>query len=294
MKKTERIIMSCFILLLISVLLITILCERLGFFEEGPKYPEAVDVPILMFHDVAITEGGTWSISAENFRETLQFLIGRGYTPISLESLMEYADGGDMIPQRSFCVTFDDGYYSAYSTVLPIITEMNVPITIFMNGRSVRDADEKPSTDKANLTKLSREELRELEESPLVSIQSHSFALHGKNTKYSVKKRDNALPLSGESEKNFKSIFNEDCRRSEKFLNSIGATESLVYSYPNGKHHTWTEQVLKERGYRITLTTNYSHRNVVERGKPETLYLLGRMNVNDSTTIEQLLRYIER
>lgn len=258
--------------------------------------PDEVKVPILMFHDVKTfeLEGGTWSISAENFRSTLEFLLENGYTPISFEELVNYVDGVSDIPDKPVCITLDDGYFSNYKNVLPIITELNVPITIFMTCNTVRQEGVMPSEDENILCKMSAEELKIMETSPLVHIQSHTYALHGVNTSYSDIERDNAMPLETESKKAFKAIFAEDCEMAEKVLSDSGVKDYTVLSYPSGKNHKWTEEVLRERGYRVSLTTDNNHVNLVVRDKPKSLWLLGRLNVNDETTEAGLLEYLER
>jgi len=66
-----------------------------------------------------------------------------------------------------------------------------------------------------------------------------------------------------------------------------------VFSFPCGKDHEWTNEVLHERGYRASVTTNSGHINIVKKGEPNSLFSLGRLNVNDNTTKEKLLAYLE-
>lgn len=256
--------------------------------------PSDVIVPILMFHDVKTYEGGMWSMSAGNFRKTLGFLVEKGYTPISFEQLVDYVDGIAGLPAKPVCITLDDGYFSNYRNVLPAATELEVPVTVFMNCKTIRGEGTVPDTNEKALYKMSAAELEIMEASPYVRIQSHSFGLHGENTYYSDVVRDNSLPLETEGETAYKEIFAKDCELEEVFLEHVGVNEHMVFSYPGGKHHEWAEEVLRERGYRVSITTDYGHVNLVEKGKPESLYLLGRMNVNDETTEAQLLRYLER
>lgn len=284
MKTLKLLAVVCLLCVLV------VLCKT-----SGAILPHAeVKVPILMFHDVKTFEGGTWSISAENFRSTLEFLLENGYTPISFEQLVNYVDGVAEIPDKPVCITLDDGYFSNYKNVLPIITELNVPVTIFMTCNTVRPDEILPSEDENILFKMSTAELKIMEASPLVHIQSHTYGLHGVNTSYSDVERDNALPLDWESKKAFKEIFARDCEMAEKVLSDAGVKDYTILSYPSGKHHKWTEEVLRERGYRVSLTVDNSHVNTVVRGKPKSLWLLGRMNVNDETTESQLLEYLER
>ena len=259
-----------------------------------PVVPESCMVPVLMFHDVKANPGGTWSMSEENFRSRMQFLLDNGFTPITFNQLVDYAHWGSPLPEKPVCVTLDDGYYSNYKYVFPIVKELNIPITVFVNFSTVRAEGTPPDPNENTLPKLSFSELAEMESSPLVHIQSHTYALHGENTSYSEEVRLSALPLEGEGEAEYKEIFSRDCQLVEDALKKIGTWNNLVFSYPNGRHHQWSEEVLRERGYLVSLTTNYGHVNRVKRNVPSSLYLLGRMNVNDDTTDADLLKYLER
>ena len=248
-------------------------------------------IPVLMFHNLDYSLG-TWCITPENFRSDVEFMLENGFTPISFKQLVNFAEGTGELPEKPVIITFDDGYYSNYYYALPISNELQIPITVFMTCRTVRDESIPPTTEQ--MIKMSADELREMQASPYVEIQSHTFGLHGKNTNYSEIERNNALPLDGESESDFKSIFNEDCSKAEQTLNNIGSFDMLAFSYPQGKSCAWAEQVLTERGYKVSVTTNYSADNIVIKGDASSLRLLGRMNVNDPTTKESLLNYLSR
>ncbi len=254
----------------------------------------SVTVPILMFHDVKTVAGGEWSMSADNFRNTLQFLKDNGYTIVSFDSLVDYVDKKSDIPEKPVCITLDDGYFSNYRNVLPIVTEMKVPVTVFMTCKTMREAGKIPPADENILCKMSAAELEIMQASPYVDIQSHTYDLHGLNTSYSEIERDFSLPLPHETEQQFKEIYAKDCRAADEFLAKIGERKHKVLSYPGGKYHEWTEQVLREQNYRVTVTSDDGRVNTVRRGDPDSLYLLGRMNVNDATAKETLLLYLER
>ncbi len=278
-----------FLCILLIILLILPLCS-VSLFNQ----PAETTVPILMFHDIKTSEGGVWSISAENFRNTLVFLLDNGYTPIFFNELVNYVENGTDLPSKPVVITLDDGYFSNYRLVLPIITELGVPVTIFMTCGTVRANDEIPSTDENVLCKMSWEELRTMEASPFVKIQSHSYALHSINTSYSDIQRDNSLPLETEDKDKYKENFLTDCIRAEEVLLNVGVDRFVAFSYPSGKHNAWAEEVLSERGYRVSVTTDTGHINRVVQGDNNSLRLLGRMNVNDNTTEKELQAYLQR
>lgn len=258
---------------------------------EAPSQ-SSVMVPILMFHDVKTYAGGTWSMSADNFRKTLEFIVDNGYTPVSFEQLVDYVDGRSDLPPKPVCITLDDGYFSNYRNVLPIITERNIPITVFMTCQTVREDGTTPTADEGDLDILSLAELKIMEASPLVSIQSHTYDMHGTDTSSDGTKRIGAFPLETESESEFKEAFANDCALAENVLANAGVETCFAFSYPNGQAHEWAESVLRERNYRVSVTTDSTHLNLVVRGDPESLFLLGRMNVNDDTTEDDLFLYL--
>lgn len=272
------------------LLALCLLCTAVG----GCAAPESVEVPILMFHDVTEQGGGVWGMSEENFRDKVEFLLERGYTPVSFEQLVAFADGEGPLPEKPVCITLDDGYYSNYEYVLPLAEELQVPMTVFMTCDTVRPAGEKPYEGLNNYCKVDAEELRAIEESPYMLAQSHTYGLHGENTSYSEQVRDNSLPIDGEEESEYKEMFARDCEAAEGVLAASGVEENIVFSYPSGKSNEWAEEVLRERGYRASVTTDYGHRNTVTEGDGGSLFLLGRMNVNDGTGEEELLDYLER
>ncbi len=253
--------------------------------------PVTVTVPILMFHHLAETDGGDWSMSVENFRARMEFLLENGYTPIEFDALIAFADGTGELPDKPVCITLDDGYYSNYVHALPIATELQIPITVCIIGSAVRNAD--TAADSATLDFMSAEELREMESSPYVTLIPHTHALH--ITGYGGNgQRENIRPLANEDKSTYTAMLTADCEAVEAVLGDAGVQDFTVFSYPGGKSHKWAEAVLQARGYRVTLTTDPVRANRVTQGKPQTLYGLGRLNVNDATTDKELLRYLRK
>ena len=259
----------------------------------APRVPETVTVPILMFHHVAETEGGDWAISAKNFRSKMEFLLANGFTPIDFDTLIAFVDGKGSLPAKPVCITFDDGYYSNLSRAHHIVTELEIPITVLIIGGAGRPARTEPNEYDGLRDKMSAEELCTMAKSPFIRLAPHTHALHiiGQDD---GTQRINARPLAGESKAAYTKLFDADCAAIEEILAAAGEETHTVFSYPGGKSHAWSEAVLKNRGYRVTLTTDPVRVNKVTRGDPASLYLLGRLNVNDATTDKQLLRYLQK
>jgi peptidoglycan/xylan/chitin deacetylase (PgdA/CDA1 family) len=68
----------------------------------------------------------------EAFREDLRFLAAN-YKPVSLEDLAKHVAGEGSLPPRAIHLTFDDGFREMAETVAPILLEMGIPATFFLN-----------------------------------------------------------------------------------------------------------------------------------------------------------------
>jgi len=93
-------------------------------------------VGVLTFHRVAPEAPNatplTWNVSPELFERQLAGLLRLGFQPWSLRRLLSaLADGRDL-PQRSFAVTFDDGYANVHNYAWPILHKLKIPATVFL------------------------------------------------------------------------------------------------------------------------------------------------------------------
>ena len=83
-----------------------------------------------------------------------------------------------------------------------------------------------------------------------------------------------------------------DAAREAETFAAFGIPAPDVLAFPEGAHTTLTDVVLRECGYKVTLTTDESRVNTVVVGLPQTLIDLGRMTVLPGMTDEQLLQYL--
>lgn len=119
-------------------------------------------VPILMYHEVG---DNTWGVSdlfvsPENMRQQLQYLSDNGYEPIFFSDLTHLEDY-----EKPVLLTFDDGYIGNYTELYPLLQEYNMKATVFISTGLLG---------KENY--LDQDQVREMSDSGLVSIQSHTVS----------------------------------------------------------------------------------------------------------------------
>lgn len=92
---------------------------------------------ILMYHRVASHVVGLpaplHNVEPKRFAEQLHGLQERGFRFISLTQALVAAKQGETLPPKSIVVTFDDGFGSVYTKAWPVLAQLKIPATIFVN-----------------------------------------------------------------------------------------------------------------------------------------------------------------
>lgn len=113
----------------------------------------------------------------------LAWLRGNGYTPVSLDQIVAARGGGKTLPPKAVLLTFDDAYLSFYTRVYPLLREFGYPAVLGVVGAWI-DAPsgvavmygEKGTVPDASFPAWAQ--LREMADSGLVELASHSYDLH--------------------------------------------------------------------------------------------------------------------
>lgn len=253
---------------------------------------DKITVPILMFHHLDEQADGLWTMKPETFETDLQIIRDAGYQPVSMQQLVDYVYDGKPLPEKPVCITFDDGYLSNYTLAYPILKKYQMKATIFAIGRLI-GYHTYEGTGVTIIPHFSYEQACEMMDSGWIEVQSHTYNMHQSSeleTHHPV--RESAAPLPDETEVDYIRAMQEDSERYQKEFQAHTGKTLSVLAYPKGAYSELTEQTVHQLGYSITLTTDAGHKNQLCRNKPQSLYQLGRMNVSEMTTAEELLTYL--
>ena len=257
-----------------------------------PASEISAQVPILMYHHLSEDVTNSEMVSPEQFEAQIRALSEAGYTGVSFDELQGYVLRGEPLPEKPVVITFDDGYLSNYTLAYPILQKYNMKATIFAIGVSF-GKDHYKDTDYAMTPHFGAAEAKEMTDSGLISIQSHTYDMHQwpPYEDGSAAVRENILPLAGESEEAYVQALTEDFTKSRAQLEDATGQPVDVLAYPAGQYSTLAQVTLQELGVHVTLSTNPGV-NTVVKGLPQTLYAMLRFGITDDITPAALLALI--
>lgn len=95
-------------------------------------------VPILMYHYISHPPENAdqyrldLSVTPENFRSQMLYLIENGYTTIDLYDLSLAIVDRTALPSKPIIITLDDGYRDNYENAFPVLRELGMEATFFV------------------------------------------------------------------------------------------------------------------------------------------------------------------
>lgn len=252
------------------------------------------DVPVLMWHNLAEESSGDMTISVDTFRAQIEALHEAGFKTVSLQQLYDYVHFGTELPEKPIVLTFDDGYFSNYEYAFPILQEYDMQATIFAIGVSV-GKDTYKDTDHAMTPHFGADEAREMVDSGLISVQSHTFDMHQwpPFEDGNAQVRETLLPFDGEADADYEAAVEADFAESRELLESITGQPVNALAFPEGAYVTLTQDALRSAGAELTFTTVRAV-NTVVKGLPQSLCAMPRFGMTESADMIALVAELEQ
>jgi poly-beta-1,6-N-acetyl-D-glucosamine N-deacetylase len=209
---------------------------------------------VLCYHDVPLTvEGDSYGVDVQSLVDQLEYLRSHGYTFISPAQVQKAARGRAMLPAKSVLVSFDDGYASFASNVVPVIELYKCPVLLSVCAGWIENGA--PTNFPAPL--MSWDQIKEAARNPLVTLASHSYDLHKavmynpqSNTAHAATSRI-YFPETGayETEMAFRQRIADDHRRArEVFRRRVGQAPDILV-WPYGESNEIATEEAKKAGF---------------------------------------------
>ena len=216
--------------ILTIILIIIILIAVIFIFFRHKKIDKAdIKIPILLYHDFVTTvpdsdpDNFSYINTPQSFEENVKTLVENGYTFMSFKELNDSINGTTNLPSKPILITMDDGYFSNYEYIYPILQKYNVKASIFtVTDKIGKEIDGKKY--------LGWEQCKEMQDSGLVGIFSHSkrHVFYDKLPARSIR---------------------DDVKESYKIIEEkLGKQDLKVFAYPYGAYTKETVWTLKING----------------------------------------------
>jgi len=214
--------------------------QKFKYISHHPEnFSRKNSVPIILYHN--IDGKGPFSISYKKLEHQFQIIKNLNIKVIPLKKLIQQINTDPKPKQKELVITFDDGYNSMYTRLLPLAKKFNYPITLFVYTDFIYRRAKKAMT---------WEKLREMEKQG-IDIECHTMT-HKDLTKYSENNK-----------KDSKIIFDE-MFTSKKIIEYHLRKKIKYFAFPYGRYNLKILNIAKNLGYKRVFSTDYGS-NVLTR-----------------------------
>ena len=279
-KKTKIAITFLIILFILSSILIK---SNLVY-----KLSDGKIINVLMYHHFDDTTNLGAVVAKDEFKKQIKYLKDNGYNTITVQELIDYKNGKIDLPEKPVLITADDGYLSNYEFMYPILKENNMKATIFVIGDNIDNADEN-NKNGVGLHKFNWTQAKEMYDSGVIDIQSHTYDSHKKGETIKGEKGIFSNPLKGESKEEYITRITQDMKKTIKTFEKNMGYAPIALAYPYGEFSDESEKVVKENGIKATFTVKSG--KVTRKNK--STYLLNRVTVSGEDDINTFIKKLK-
>lgn len=231
---------------------IPVLCYH--YFRPGLNAERVLRViGALLFNMPTLPDRDFWSVTAPEFDRQMRYLRDGGFRAATLDELAAYREGRLELPERTVVITVDDGDESFYRIAAPILRRYGQRASIFM---LTGHAGEKDWNDVDFMT---WDQLRDLEQSGVAHVESHTHRMHTKMRRGAV-----AVPRFLIECRDANGVVSIDSPLGRDLLASRDAIrrelghETLHLSWPFGFGDAGTDSLATELGFRRLYTLRHA------------------------------------
>jgi peptidoglycan/xylan/chitin deacetylase (PgdA/CDA1 family) len=230
--------------------------------DQKPVVQTSIQAPILMYHHVgdSLNTESDLTVSSKEFETQVQYFQDLGYTSVSLAEVYNAVELGGVLPAHPIVFTFDDGYKDVFTYAVPILQKHGFIGTFAIATELLGRPGYAVWDDVIAAQKMGME------------IVSHS---------------ENHLDLTN-------SIYSDVDLRREIFDSKTLLEHALgvpidFFVYPYGRYNAKVEQMVKDAGYKLALTTAYGI-----YVSPSSLFETSRVRVHGQDGLEKLKKVFEK
>uniref|UniRef100_UPI00333F4990 poly-beta-1,6-N-acetyl-D-glucosamine N-deacetylase PgaB n=1 Tax=Castellaniella defragrans TaxID=75697 RepID=UPI00333F4990 len=206
------------------------------------------------------------SVRTDRLIEQLTWLRENGYQAVSVDQILDARQGGKPLPERAVLLSFDDGYSSLYTRILPILKAFDWPAIFALVGVWM-DTPQDQEVDFGG-TMMERErfltwsQVTEISRSGLVEIAAHTDRSHygalanpqGNTEPAAAIRMYDVRSGRYETAAQFERRMGEDVREITRKIRQATGKAPRVWVWPYGAENGTTLRIVAANGYEMALT----------------------------------------
>ncbi|NWA06923.1 poly-beta-1,6-N-acetyl-D-glucosamine N-deacetylase PgaB [Pseudomonas gingeri] len=222
----------------------------------------------IAYHDVEDRDPdqAVVAVRTERLLEQLAWLRENGYRPVSVDQILAARGGGPELPAKAVLLSFDDGYASFYTRVMPVLRSYRWPALLAPVGTWIDTPAGQPVNFAGELRPRSQfltwAQIKEISASGLVEIAAHTDASHlgivanpqGNQQPAAATRRYDASTGRYESEADFQARMRADVVAISNKIRAVTGYAPRVWVWPYGVADGTALKVIDDQGYKMALT----------------------------------------
>lgn len=226
---------------------------------------------VLCYHDVSETHPGDgYGVTLAQLQEQFDFLQ-KHYKVVSLDDVISASQGKKNLPEKAVLITFDDGLASFYDLVYPLLKRYKFPAVFAVVGKWIEDG-KAPDYGYVGINPpmATWKQLKEMSDSGLVAVVSHSYNLHhghifnpqGNEQASAGFLKFNLETKSYETEAEFFARVKSDLARNQQLIREHIGKSYPVMVWPYGTYNGLSQKAATEIGMPMQFSIDKGKNNV--------------------------------
>ncbi len=217
----------------------------------------------LNYHDIIDEEDvvppfDRMEVNKHFLEDEFVWLKKNGYNVVSVQAVLDAAEGKSILPDKAILLTFDDGYLSFYTKVFPLLKKYHYPATVALVGKWM---DGQVTADDPGKPLMNWTQVREVVQSGLVEIASHTYDFHtgivgnpqGNTQAATVTRLYDDPMLVYETEEQYRARIREEMFKSADFIFQHAGIRPRVMVWPYGEYNEISVAAAREAGMIMTM-----------------------------------------
>ncbi len=224
---------------------------------------------VIGYHEITDSKSALipdYSVTTQQFQQHISWLKNNGFHFINVDQLIKAHQGKYRLPSKPVLLTVDDGYASFYKNAYPVTKANKIPVVLAVvgswlepkAGQSIDFSGEKIQRSQM----LSWSELKEMQDSGLVEIASHSYNLHrgilgnpqGNMEPAAVTRLYDPKFASYETDRHYQQRIRDDLKQNNQLLSAHGLKAPRVMVWPYGHYSMQTVNIAKQLGMPVAIS----------------------------------------